>query len=338
MLADRTQKLRIAFCFGFLCLVWGSTFLAVKQAIVGMPPFVVTTVRYLLAGMILFAISRVRKESWLTVGNLRLAAVSGFLLAFANALVGYSVTALPTGLVAIVIGSLPAWIIVLDWQFFKGRPPAWGQVIGIALALVGVGALTSGHSQHLELKNLTVWIALFSSIGIWALGTLLQRQATTKSSIFLFSGVQCMTGGLLIGATTINDGSLFLRWELVPMSAIVAVGYLLLVGTVAASTSYVWLNQNADPRFISTYALVTPVVAVWLGWLFAGEPVTSATLVNSLIVIAGVGMILIASRRRSTAPVAPSQSDSGISNRTRPMPATLQTRPQAVPVVASRQN
>jgi drug/metabolite transporter (DMT)-like permease len=287
--------------FGCICLIWGSTFLGVKHAIAGMPPFVVTAVRYLLASLVLLAISRLRNESWLNSSSLKLSALSGLLLALGNALVGYSVTSLPTGLVAVVIGSLPAWIILLDWQLFQGKPPHWGQVAGIALSLVGVGALTSSHSQHFDGRNLLVWIALFASILVWALGTLTQRQATMKNSIFLFSAVQCATGGFLIGLTTAVDGSLYFRWDQIPVSAVIAVVYLLLAGTVLASTSYVWLSQHADARMVSTYALITPVVAVWLGWLFAGESITPSTLANSLIVIAGVGLIVFS--RKSVRPV-----------------------------------
>lgn len=302
-MSPRTPGLKILLNFAFVCLIWGSTFLAVKQAIGSMPPFVVTTVRYLLASLILLAISRIRKESWLNTATVRLAAVSGLMLALANALVSYSVTALPTSLVAVVIGSMPAWIILLDWQFFRGKPPLWGQVLGIGVSLAGVAALTSSHSQHLESRNLLVWIALIASILVWALGTLIQRQATIRDSIFLFSAVQCATGGFLIGLTTLWDGSLFFRWDQIPVTAILAVLYLLLVGTVAASTSYVWLCQNADPRLVSTYALITPVVAVWLGWLFAGEAITTSTMVDSLIVIAGVGLIVSSGKSLGTARV-----------------------------------
>lgn len=299
----RPPNVKVLLNFGCICLIWGSTFLGVKHAIVGMPPFVVTAVRYLLAGAILCAISRWRNESWLNSANLRLATISGALLALGNALVGYSVTSLPTGLVAVVIGSLPAWIILLDWRFFKGAPPVWGQIAGIGLSLIGVGALSSSHSQHFDARNLLVWIALFASILVWALGTLTQRQATMRNSIFLFSAVQCATGGFLIGLTTAWDGSLFFRWDQIPMSSIIAVLYLLLAGTVLASTSYVWLSQHADPRLVSTYALITPVVAVWLGWLFAGETITTSTLTNSLIVIVGVGLIVMSGKSRSVKPV-----------------------------------
>lgn len=290
----RNSKIAINFCC--ICIIWGSTFLAVKYAIESIPPFVVTALRYVMASIALGLISRLRNENWLTAANLKLAAISGFLLSLGNALVCYSVTSLPTGLVAVVIGSLPAWIILFDWQLFRGKPPQWGQVAGIVLSLIGVGALTGSHSEHLDMRNLLVWLALFSSIGVWAIGTLIQRQASVRNSIFLFSSVQSLVGGLMIGATTAWDGSLAFPWEQVTTSSVLALAYLTLAGTVAAGTSYVWLSQNADPRLVSTYALITPVVAVWLGWLVVGEAVTASTLSNSMIVLIGVALIALSGK------------------------------------------
>lgn len=290
----RNSKIAINFCC--ICIIWGSTFLAVKYAIESIPPFVVTALRYVMASIALGLISRLRNENWLTAANLKLAAISGFLLSLGNALVCYSVTSLPTGLVAVVIGSLPAWIILFDWQLFRGKPPQWGQVAGIVLSLIGVGALTSSHSEHLDMRNLLVWLALFSSIGVWAMGTLIQRQASVRNSIFLFSSVQSLVGGLMIGATTAWDGSLAFPWEQVTTASVLALAYLTLAGTVAAGTSYVWLSQNADPRLVSTYALITPVVAVWLGWLVVGEAVTASTLSNSMIVLIGVALIALSGK------------------------------------------
>ena len=290
----RNGRVLLNFCL--VCGIWGSTFLAVKYAIDGIPPFVVTAGRYLTASVVLFGISRWKRESRLGARNLGVAAISGFLLSLANALVCYSETALPSGLVAVVIGSLPAWIILLDWQLFRGKAPLWGQVGGICLSLVGVAALTGGQSHHFDSRNLLIWVALISSIGIWAMGTLIQRSASLGGSIFQFSAVQSMTGGLLIGMTAAGSQGLSFDWGQIPLLAIFAVIYLALAGTVVASTSYVWLSQNADPRLISTYALITPVVAVWLGWLLAGEEVTISTLGNSLIVLAGVALILLSGR------------------------------------------
>ncbi len=305
-MSGRVQNWKVIRNFCCVCGIWGSTFLAVKYAIDGIPPFVVTSLRYLSASVVLCVISWKRSEKRLDADSVRLAMLSGFMLSLANALVCYSETSLPSGLVAVVIGSLPAWIILMDWRLFGGKPPAWIQVAGIALSLLGVGALTGSQSHHFDRSNLLVWIAVFASIAVWAMGTLIQRKATAaRGSIFLFSSVQTATGGLLIGATTAWDGSLFFNWQQIPLSAVLAMAYLALAGTVVAATSYVWLTQNADPRLVSTYALITPVVAVWLGWLFAGEVITVSTLVNSLIVITGVALIALSGkawRWRTAAP------------------------------------
>lgn len=308
MFAVLRGNARILLCYLSICVIWGSTFLAARSAVETIPPFVVTAIRYFVASLLLIAISQGRREPSLTMTSRGLAAASGFLLAFANALVGYSVTTLPTGLVAVVIGSLPAWITLLDWSLFRGPVPAWRQVLGIGISLAGVALLTQSHAAGFASGTTVVWIALTTSILSWALGTLLQRQSTQRGSVFRFTAMQCATGGLLIGLTTLWDGSLLFPWSRVTSTSLVAIAYLIIAGTVGASTAYVWLSQNADPRLVSTYALVTPVVAVWLGWMLAGETVTAATMAQSLIVIAGVGLIV--SARRVTSPPSPAPAPS----------------------------
>jgi drug/metabolite transporter (DMT)-like permease len=300
-MCERVGNWKLILNFACVCCIWGSTFLAVKYAINGIPPFVVTSVRYLVASIALCGISRCRNEPWLTQHNVQLAGVSGILLALGNALVCFSETWLPSGLVAVVIGSLPAWIVLMDWRIFGGKAPRWAQVLGILISLIGVAALTQSQSRQLGPTHWLIWIGLFSSMIFWSFGTLTQRLATQNRSIFLFSATQSGVGGLMIGVATVCDGSIFFRVDQVPVSAIFAVGYLAIAGTVVAATSYVWLSQNGDPHLVSTYALITPVVAVWLGWLVVGEAVFPSTLANSLLVVVGVGLILLTGQNRNRA-------------------------------------
>lgn len=308
-MSDPSKSLKIALNFTCICVVWGSTYLAIKFALNGIPTFVVPTLRYLLAFVVLIGIARVRRETSLSRRNLGIAAVSGVLLSFGNALVCFSETALPSGLVAVVIGSLPAWIIVLDWKLFGGSRPLVLQVFGVVLSLIGVAALTNSQSIEFGRAGALIWAALFSSVVVWAFGSLLQRRVTQKQSIFTFSAVQSLSGGVVLAIVSAANGSLFISLRDVPMSALWAVLYLSLAGTVAATTSYVWLTQNSDPKLVSTYALITPIVAVWVGWAFADESVTILTVLESLLVIAGVAMIALTGRKKAPPTIADAAKD-----------------------------
>lgn len=295
------ERWKLILNFACVYLVWGSTYLAIKYAIDGVPPFLMAGLRFVLASVILFALGRWRGEVSLNKSDLKIAGFSGTLLVIANAMVCFAETTISSGLTAVMIGTMPIWIMLFNWKFFGGGKPQPRQIAGILVALAGILLLTRSQIKLTGESNLLSWAALGFSFICWTTGTLSQRKSTARSSLFTFSGLQLGIGGLAltIVALMFEDRGAF-EWTAMKPSALWAIAYLVLFGSVAAFTSYLWLNQNVSPTAVSTYALVNPVVAVWLGWLVMGEIVTPMTFLFSAIVIAGLYLVIIQGKPRST--------------------------------------
>lgn len=285
---------KIILNFACIYLVWGSTYLAIKYAIVGFPPFFMASVRFVFASLILYVMSRARREKPLHKVDFKIAALSGTLLVLANALVCLAETDLPSGLVAVVCGTLPIWIMLLNWQVFEGVPPQFRQVAGIFLSLVGIFLLTQSQAVAGSSGTLISWLALATATVSWAFGTLIQRKSSEKNSLFRFSSVQMSVGAVcMLVIWSVFEGVDSFKPEAVTFSSVMALIYLILFGSVAAFSSYLWLNRHGEPTIVSTYALVNPVVAIWLGWLFMSEPVTLTTVLFTLLVILGIYFVVM---------------------------------------------
>ena len=280
-------------------LIWGSTFLAIKYGIESFPPFLLAGIRFLFASAILFAISYFRGEPGLSRDDLKVAAISGPLLVLGNALVCVAEKSISSGMTAVAVGTIPAWLMLLNWKFFKGNRPRLRQFVGIFIALSGILLLTRSHTDENGVISITAWIALCMSILSWAFGTLIQRQATQKYSLFRFSSTQLGLGGILmLLAWGIFGSPASFDPQSITTVSVFALFYLAILGSVVGFTSYFWLSQNVDTTLVSTYAFVNPVVAVWLGWLIAGETVTLSTFICSAIALSGLYFVAIQPKQR----------------------------------------
>lgn len=293
------SRWKIILNFACIYLVWGSTYLAIKYAVIGFTPFFMAFLRFMFASAILWTISSFKKEKKLSFADFKIAALSGTLLVFANALVCLAETDLPSGLVAVFVGTLPIWIMLLSWYFFNGLKPQLRQVLGIAISLMGIFFLTKSQFVQGQYGHVITWVALCLAVLSWAVGTLLQRKSKEKNSLFRFSSVQMSVGAL----------AMFLIWfmyegpdsfviEKVPMVSVWALMYLIVFGSVAAFSSFLWLNRNGEPTVVSTYALVNPLVALWLGWLFADEVATLSTVIFSCVVVVGISLVVLKKKTR----------------------------------------
>lgn len=287
-------KTKVRLNFAAVYLIWGSTYMAIKHGVADIPPFLMASIRYFAASLILLGLSRFRKENALSASDFKIASLSGILLVLGNALVCFSEEVLPSGLVAVIVGTMPVWITLINWYFFRGSRPKLRQFLGITMALSGILFLMSSQSTLFVTNDYLHYFALGCSLIIWAVGTLVQRKSSKETPLLAFSGLQLGVGALFLFALWwFVQGPQSFEWARLQASSVLAVLYLCLFGSVLASTSYLWLNRNVDPTVVSTYALVNPVVAVWLGWIFMGEHVGALTLLYSSVVIVGLYFVLI---------------------------------------------
>jgi drug/metabolite transporter (DMT)-like permease len=290
----KRNRTRILLAFAAVYLIWGSTYLFILYAIETIPPFLLGATRFFASGGILYAIARWRGSPKPSAHDLRAAAITGVLmLGVGNGAVMWAERTVATGVVALIVSSVPIWIVLLDWLRPRGRRPRAPMVVGLTLGLVGIVTLIGpgaiiGQGHVDEIGAL---ILIVGSIG-WAIGTLLTRRNQRSGSPLVFSALQ-----MLSAASAMTVMSLVLRepasfsLDAVSTRALLSWVYLVFAGSVIGYTAYVYLLGVVSAAKAATYAYVNPIIAVLLGWLFASEPIGMRTVVAAAVVLAGVAII-----------------------------------------------
>ena len=300
------MRARLFAAFAAVYLVWGSTYLFIRFAVETLPPLLMASARHLIAGAILLLWARFRqgaglpsRRDWIT------GLVSGtLLLVGGNGAVVWAEQRVPSGIAALIVAIVPLWMVLLDWWRPRGRRPAALVFVGLALGLAGL-ALLIGPDAFRGVGTIDVAAAVVLIAGSlsWAIGSLYTKSAPKPSNSNHGSGAQMVAGGacLVILALALGEGS---QLDLGHAStrSLLSLVYLILVGSLIGFTAYIYLLAHTTAAKAATYAYVNPVVAVLLGWAFAGEPVTTRTLVAAAVILAGVAIITVA--RDSSVPVS----------------------------------
>lgn len=291
----RTSIMLIA-AFAAVYIFWGSTYLAIKYAIETMPPFLMAGSRFVFAGGILYLWARFSKDyekpSW---KHWRTSFIVGTLLLLGgNGGVVLAQHYISSSLAALLVATEPFWIVLLSWIWLKGSRPNWKVALGLLVGFVGVYLLIGGQGNSAESGNGQILGAFFviAAAFSWATGSIYGLRATTPKSSVLTSGMQMLSGGLVLTLV----GSLKGEWTAFNISEVsanswFAVAYLIIFGSLIGFTAYSWLLKNAQPAMVATYAYVNPVVAVFLGWLIAGETFTAQMLIGAGIIVGSVVLI-----------------------------------------------
>lgn len=293
------SSILVVAAFGVVYLVWGSTYLAILFAIETIPPFLMAGTRFLVAGLLLYFAVRSRTPEPLTIRNWLSAAVIGSLMLLGgNGLVCWAEQSVPSGLAALLIATVPLWMVMLNWLFYAGSKPTLLVVFGLILGLVGIFLLIGPGAIGGEPVDFFGAVALMSACVFWSFGSLHSRRANLPRSTFLATSMEMITGGVVLLAVGLFTG----EWQRLDVSAIsfkscAALGYLIVFGAILALTAYKWLLQVSTPARVSTYAYVNPVIAVLLGTSFAGEELTSRVIFAAAVIVTAVVIITSSSRR-----------------------------------------
>jgi drug/metabolite transporter (DMT)-like permease len=292
-------RLALFVAFAIVYLVWGSTYLAIRFAIETLPPFLMAGARFLVAGSALYAWSRlVGGAARPTAAHWRATAVLGVLLLLAgNGLVVWAESRVASGIAALVVGIVPCFVVLLDWLRPGGPRPTGHVIVGLLLGLAGLvwllGPDTIMGGGRVDLLGV---VALVVASLTWAVGSIYAQHAPMPSP-FLSSGMQMLTGGgaLLVLGLALGEAWAF---DATALSARSLIGwvYLIVFGSIVGFSAYVWLLRASTPARVSTYAYVNPVVAVFLGWALAAEPLTLRTLIAAAVIVSGVVLITLARR------------------------------------------
>lgn len=288
--------------FAAVYFIWGSTYLAIRFAIETIPPFLMASVRFIIAGTLLYAWTRLRGAPKPTPSQWRSAFIIGSaLLLIGNGTVSWAEKVVPSGITALLTTMSPLWFVVIEWLQTRSKPGI-EMIIGLILGTVGMVALVDpaqlvGGDQVNLIGAGTIFLASIA----WVWGSLYSRRAELPPSPFLAIAMEMLAGAALLLLASFALGEFSeLHLASISMRSIFALMYLTVFGSMIAFTSYVWLLRVSSPSLVSTHAYVNPVVAVFLGWLLADEPINGRIFIASVVIISAVAIITTVKARRAS--------------------------------------
>lgn len=308
--ADSNAKQRIILlvaAFAAVYIFWGSTYLAIKYAIETLPPFLMAGVRFTVAGAILLVIARFMKDyETPTRSHWKTSFIVGTLLLLGgNGGVVFAEKYISSSLAALLVATEPFWIVLLSWLWLKKDRPNLKVVAGIGLGFLGVWLLISGNA---EMGSASGSMQFFAAIAIiaaamsWAIGSIYGLRSPVPKSAILTAGMQMFAGGLVLLFVSLITGEMFsFNIAQVSTNSIYGLIYLIIFGSLIAYTAYSYLLKNAQPTMVATYAYVNPVIAVFLGWMIAGESFTMQMLAGAGIIIGSVALITSQKKQKGAA-------------------------------------
>lgn len=278
-------------------LIWGSTYLAIRYAVETTPPFLMAAVRFLISGGFLYTLRRCKGDPRPEAVEWRSAAIIGiFLLVGGNGGVAWAEQFVTSSLAALLVATVPLWMVLIDTFRPAGQQPGLVAVAGILIGFVGVVLLIGSAASGADTANLLGAAALIFASLSWATGSIYGKSARLPASQLLGTGMQMLAGGvaLMLLAIVRGEWSGFEMAAVSPRSAL-ALAYLTVIGS-SAFVAYVWLLRVAPIPLVATYAYVNPLVAVLLGYFLAQESMTVHTLLAAGLIIGSV--VLVSTPRR----------------------------------------
>lgn len=296
MTGDISAKSKIWAAFAAVYFIWGSTYLAMRFAITTVPPFLMAATRFLVAGGVLYACERVRGTPKPMPLLWKVTGISGLLLLLGgNGGVVWAVQYVPSGLTAVLVATVPMWVVILGWLWQNRGRPDGKTIFGIIIGLSGIAVLVGperlmGSGAVDPLGMIVLLLASFS----WAAGSLYSTHTRINASPLLATGMQMLCGGaslLLVGL--LSGEWQKVHFEQISLQSFLALAYLIVFGSLIGFTAYIWLLRMTTPSRASTYAFVNPVVAVLLGWAIGGEALTPRAIFATLLIVTAVIAIIL---------------------------------------------
>jgi drug/metabolite transporter (DMT)-like permease len=289
------MKTKIWIALITLYIVWGSTYFGIKVAIETIPPFFHAGIRFLISGLILVIWQRAvssempTRNQWIStfiIGNL--------LLLGGNGLVAWAELTIPSGVAALIIGSVPLFLVVMEAFRPNGVKPNWQSIVGLIIGFVGIFILVgpaeiAGSETRLNPFGV---IALLSACLFWAIGSIYSKSADLPKSTLMTTGAEMLMGSIGLFFISLITGELN-GWNPAEVSTRSLIGliYLITIGSIIGFGSYIWLLQNAPISLVATYAYVNPIVAVLLGYFFGNEILEPRIWLATAIIIGAVAFI-----------------------------------------------
>src|SRR5580700_4027098 len=293
--------------FAIIYFVWGSTFLAIRVGVREVPPLLLASMRFFIAGVVLFVWMRLRgtpspsRREWLAASAL---AVCIFVVDYG--LLFWAEQRVPSGIAAVMLATIPVFMTLSEIIFLRTQRLTFRLALALLIGIGGVSVLVS-RSLSLSLGeapiDLAGAVALVIAAISWSIASALTRKLPLPESKVMSSGAQMPAGGILLALTAAIFGEFRgFHIQAVSRGAWFALAYLIVAGSIVGFTAYVWLIHHESPTKVGTYAYVNPVVAVTVGYFFGGEQIGLRAILGTAFVLVSVVVI---TTTRQTKPVAP---------------------------------
>jgi drug/metabolite transporter (DMT)-like permease len=285
-------------------VVWGSTYLAIRVGVRTLPPFTLAAVRYVIAGAILLpvgwrsgtpeqrATDRPGPRQWAAMLLL-----GALLPAAGNGVVSWAELRLPSGVAALLVGTVPLWMVLAD-AVLRRRMPQATKWLALSMGIVGVALLSGGGSSFPVASSIAVLLAAMS----WGTGSVLQNRLPVPARPLLMAAMEMLCGGVVCAVVSLVRGELTFDAADVSAESWWALGYLIAAGTLVAMTCYVYVLGRLPATTVSSYAFVNPVVAVLLGALILDERLTGREAFGAAVIVLAVAGLLARRRPRRLGP------------------------------------
>ena len=285
---------KVLMAFAIIYFVWGSTFLAIRVGVREVPPFLLAGMRFLVAGAALYLWMRAkgaRSPSLREWGGATLLAVMIFV--FDYGLLFWAEKRVPSGIAAVMMATIPVFMALSEILILKTQQLTSRLALGLLMGIAGVVVLVSHSGKFGDAGIDTAGaVALLIAAISWSVASALTRKLPLPHSKAMSSGAQMLAGGVLLTATAAMLGEFRgFHLQAVSMKAWLALAYLIVAGSIAGFTAYVWLIHHESPTKVATYAYVNPVVAVIVGYCFGGETLSLRTVLGTLLVLVSVVVI-----------------------------------------------
>ena len=290
-----TPRPKLLSAFAAVYLIWGSSYLAIIWGLESFPPFLLGAARFILAGVILYALAAARGGATFSRRQLLNAAVVGALLPFlGNGSLIWAQQRIPSGIAALIVATVPLWMVVIQTIVEHVRPARqiW---IGVSLGIVGLAILVGAGADVSGAIHLPSALILCGGSVAWAAGSIYSRSADLPESGLASAALTMLAAGVFFSAAALAAGDhRAIELADVSLRSVAGLAYLAIFGSVIAYSAYIWLLQVSSPARVATYAYVNPVIAVFLGWAFAGESLTLRTMIAAGVILAAVILITTA--------------------------------------------
>jgi len=291
----KRDPILLILAFAAVYLIWGSTYLAIAVGIESFPTLLLPATRHLIAGLILYPVLRWKTGIRPTPGQWRTAIITGLLLLLVgNGGVCLAERTVPSGVAALLVALVSFWIVLLDWLRPAGLYPAPRVVASLVLGFGGLVLLVGpAHLGGSERVNPTGAGILVIGSFAWAWGSIYSKHHDLPSSPLLGVAMQSLAGGTALWVVGLLAGQgRQLHFAAISARSWVALSYLIVFGSGIGFTAYVYILKKSSAARVGTYAFVNPVVALFLGWLGAGESITLRTALAAVVILSAVLLVI----------------------------------------------